>query len=87
MSDVCGPWSETDTITKSHRLAGVGCDAGISWPLSAAKSRKMTRKWDEAVSGPHALLCASLCPGLTLRNPKASLDSLFYHPTATVTPD
>lgn len=53
--------------------------------FSAAKRRKTTNKRDEAVPGPHALLCASLYPGLTLLNPKASLGQSSYHPSVSGT--
>ena len=79
--------SETDTITKSLGLAGIGWEAGINWPLSATKKTKTTSKWGDIVPGPHALFRASLYPGLTLQNPKASLDSLSYHQRISIAPD
>lgn len=75
------------TITKSLGLAGIGWEAGINWPFSATKKRKTTSKWGNVVPGPHALFWASLYPGLTLQNPKASLDSLSYHQRISITPD
>ena len=87
VSDFCGPWSETDTKTKSFSLAGIGWEAGINWSLSATNKKKTTSKWGNIVPGPHALFRASLYPGLTLQNPKASLDNLSYHRRISIAPD
>lgn len=63
MSDFCGPWSETDIITKSHHLAGVSWEAGINWSLSPAKEGRQQAIGWRCARATHSG-STSLYPGL-----------------------